>query len=250
MARQKLDDRQVLQIKAKLWDGYAQHVIAREFGISQAYVSQISLGYVYDYIPWPDGRDGQFPDYRLKEIEGIRGQRKAVKKMGFTSALEDSRLMQSERFTPEELQQAEAMYRDFMKQKEEEKRIADERESAERAARVEAGIMKRERERELVPAQEETPVYPPMTLEALSWDEALAVASHNSYLQEADERNDALERFIVCFLFKQIPRGQWEDAIMGKLQKQVRDNILQRGLTNDLSAYDISDRKEGEGKAA
>jgi len=52
----KLTEAQVLEIKARLWDGEGQYPIAAEFGVGPGSISAIATGRTWVQVPWPTDR--------------------------------------------------------------------------------------------------------------------------------------------------------------------------------------------------
>ena len=67
----KIEAKQALEIKSRLWQGHSQSTIARLLGVSQGSVSRINLGNSWSDLPWQDGSFGPFPDSRRRELAGL-----------------------------------------------------------------------------------------------------------------------------------------------------------------------------------
>ena len=68
----KLTPDDVRDIKTLLWDGYTQKDVARQYDITQPYVSLIVQGSAYPDIPWPDGDTGPMDRNRWHALQEAR----------------------------------------------------------------------------------------------------------------------------------------------------------------------------------
>ncbi len=80
----RYSDEDVMHMKARLWDGWTQKEVAREFGTSKNYASYLISGERYPHIPWPDGTVGALdPEKRFAiQQKRISAKGKELSAMG------------------------------------------------------------------------------------------------------------------------------------------------------------------------
>lgn len=111
--RTKLTPLDVIEIKALLWEGLPQSLIATQLNISQPTVSNIRRGSQWPLVQWPDGSEGPIPLARWQELNKPK-QRRRQQQQEDNNASDEARLAAEEveaRTRKKEEEEEEALYK-------------------------------------------------------------------------------------------------------------------------------------------
>lgn len=77
----KLTEDQVLEIKARIWDGESQVVLAQQFFVSKSLISSIATNSRWNHVPWPSDRPKTVISHAQKKAELTKEQVLTIRQM-------------------------------------------------------------------------------------------------------------------------------------------------------------------------
>ena len=209
MPRQKLTVQDVYDIKEALWNQWNHATIARQFGISTAYVSFISTGRVYWDIPWPDGSTGELPLHRKRFLVNLRSENSRLSRM-----LERKEIVGLSGIPMKEIESAIAE--------------ADAADASRAEREYQESVERSNAARESLPPIQQQALAP-ISLSGPSWETILSLVPNNPYVTDIEASGDEKERRILRSIFGGIPQGQWATPLVRRLQEQIRKQVEERG---------------------
>lgn len=216
----KLTSIDVQDIKKMIWDGYSQLDAARQYGITQSYVSLIAQGKAYYEIEWPDGSIGPIDQthYRSlkvtsrKEVEHTLAPFMGDK--GIQETVKDANLVESDEDREARLLKMRERREEMLKNIQ----LAGNELEHDLAANIKETIHKPGKKSKV-----ERKVASGVEYDVLEWDVILEKAGELPLVQLAED--EPLIKKALQIAFNMIPEERWKEDATTKLVGQIAAHL-------------------------